>query len=65
LKLYGVRQTICFHQDKDSSIICGWSKHTLEIDCELEDDDDPTPSLCMILVSCIQEPITGIEDLGG
>jgi len=25
LKLYHVHQTMGFHQDKDSSLICGWS----------------------------------------
>jgi len=64
LKLYGVHQTMGFHQDKDISLICGWSKHTLAIDCELEDGNDPIPSLCMIPVSSIQEPVTSIEDPG-
>jgi len=64
LKLYGVRQTMGFHQDKDSSLICGQSKHTPEIDHELEDGVAPMPSMCMILVSSIQSPTTGIEDPG-
>jgi len=64
LKLYGVHQTMGFHQDRDSSLIRGWSKHTPEIDQELEDGIAPMPSMCMILVSSIQSPITGIEDPG-
>ncbi len=45
-------------------LIHGWSKHTTEIDELMILDVIPELALCMILVLCILDPITGIHDSG-
>ena len=61
LKLYGIAQKD-FYQDKDSSLIRGWSKHTAVINKLMILDVILELTLCMILVSCILDPITSIHD---
>jgi len=64
LKLYGIAQKD-FYQDKDSSLICGWSKHTAVINELMMLGVIPEITLCMILVcSCFFNPITVIQDPG-
>jgi len=63
LKLYGIAQKD-FYQDKNSSLIRGWSKHTAVINELMIPGVIPEPTLCMILVSCILDPITAIHDPG-
>ena len=63
LKLYGIAQKD-FCQDVDSLLINGWSKHTAVINELMILDVIPEPTLCMILVLCILDPITGIHDPG-
>ena len=63
LKLYGMTQRD-FCQDEDSLLIRGWSKHTAVINELMVPGVIPEPTLCMIPVSCILDPITGIHDPG-
>ena len=53
-----------FCQDEDSTLICGWSKPTAVINELMIPGVIPEPTLCMIPVSCILDPITGIHDPG-
>jgi len=62
-RLYGMVQWD-FCQDEDSMLIRGWSKHTAVINELMIPGVIPEPTLCMIPVSCILDPITGIHDPG-
>jgi len=64
LQLYGTPQ-VNFFQDEDCFLVCGWSKHT---DCIHEllwrNQEVHMPTLALIQVSCILNPMTAVPDTG-